>query len=53
MSDRNVEIVRRGFDAFETMDMDAFIADWHPDVIWDVRGYRDWPGSRNWRIRTR
>jgi ketosteroid isomerase-like protein len=46
MSDRKVEIVRQGFDAFETMDMDAFVADWHPDVVWDVRGYRDWPGSR-------
>jgi ketosteroid isomerase-like protein len=26
-SDRNVEIVRRGFGAFETMDMDAFTAE--------------------------
>ena len=43
---RNVEIVRRGFDAFETMDMDAFTADWAPDVVWNVQGYRDWPGSR-------
>lgn len=44
---RNVEIVRRGFDAFETMDMDAFTADWHPDVVWNVEGYKDWPGSRH------
>jgi ketosteroid isomerase-like protein len=26
---RNVEIVRRGFEAFQTMDMDAFTAGWH------------------------
>jgi ketosteroid isomerase-like protein len=41
-----VEIVRRGFDAFETMDMDAFTADWAPDVLWDVSGYENWPGSK-------
>lgn len=46
MSESNVEIVRRGFDAFETMDMDAFVADWHPDLVWDVHGYEDWPGAR-------
>ncbi len=46
MSERNIEIVRRGFDAFESMDMDAFTADWHPDMLWDVRGYRHWPGLR-------
>ena len=43
---RHAEIVRRGFDAFETMDMDAFTADWAPDVVWNVEGYKDWPGSR-------
>lgn len=40
------DIVRRGFAAFETMDMDAFIADWAPDVVWDVHGYEGWPGSK-------
>jgi ketosteroid isomerase-like protein len=45
-SDRNVEIVRRGFDAFQTMDMDAFTKDWHPQLVWDVSGYDDWPGSK-------
>ena len=28
------------------MDMDAFTADWHPELLWDVHGYRDWPGSK-------
>jgi ketosteroid isomerase-like protein len=43
----NLDIVRRGFDAFQTMDMDAFTADWHPEVVWDVHGYTDWPGTKS------
>jgi ketosteroid isomerase-like protein len=42
----NVDIVRRGFDAFQTMDMDAFTADWAPDLVWDVHGYEGWPGDK-------
>jgi ketosteroid isomerase-like protein len=45
-AERNVEIVRRGFEAFETMDMDAFTAAWHPQLVWDVSGYDGWPGSK-------
>ena len=44
--DTRVEIVRRGFEAFETMDMDAFTRDWHPQLVWDVSGYDHWPGSK-------
>ena len=44
--DPEVELVRRGFDAFETMDMEQFTAGWAPDVLWDVSGYDGWPGSR-------
>jgi ketosteroid isomerase-like protein len=46
MSERNVEIVRRGFRAFQKLDLDGFTADWRPDVVWDVRGYENWPGSK-------
>jgi ketosteroid isomerase-like protein len=46
VTERSVEIVRRGFEAFETMDMDAFTANWHPRLIWDVSGYDGWPGSK-------
>jgi ketosteroid isomerase-like protein len=46
MSESNLDIVRRGFDAFQTMDMDAFTADWHPELLWDVHGYKDWPGTK-------
>jgi hypothetical protein len=44
--DRNVGIVKRGFEAFQTMDMDAFTADWDPRLVWDVAGYDGWPGSK-------
>lgn len=42
----NVDIVRDGFRAFDTLEMDAFVADWHPEVVWDVSGYEGWPGDR-------
>ena len=41
-----VDIVRRGFDAFETADMAVFMADWAEDVVWDVSHYDGWPGDR-------
>jgi len=44
--DRNEQIVRRGFEAFETMDMGAFTKDWADDLVWDVAGYDTWPGSK-------
>ena len=40
--ERNVEVVRRSFDAFETADMDAWTADWAEDVVFDVSGYAPW-----------
>jgi ketosteroid isomerase-like protein len=45
--DPEVELVRRGFDAFETMDMEQFTAGWAPDVLWDVSGYEGWPGAEH------
>lgn len=44
--DRNVEIVRRGFEAFETMDMDAFTQHWADYLVWNVAGYDGWPGAK-------
>jgi ketosteroid isomerase-like protein len=46
MTADNVDIVRRGFRAFQSLDMDGFTAAWDPDVVWDLRGYRGWPGSK-------
>jgi ketosteroid isomerase-like protein len=40
--ERNVEVVRRSFDAFETADMDAWTADWSEDIVFDVSGYGPW-----------
>jgi ketosteroid isomerase-like protein len=45
MPTRNEQIIQRGFDAFETADMDAFTADWAPDVVWDLTHHDTWPGD--------
>ena len=36
-------MIKRGFDAFETADMDAFTVDWHADVVWDLTYHETWP----------
>jgi ketosteroid isomerase-like protein len=46
MAESNVDIVRRGFDAFQKLDLDGFTKDWHEDVVWDVKHYENWPGDR-------
>ena len=38
--------MRRGFAAMDALDMDALIADWAPDVEWDVSDYDDWPAEQ-------
>jgi ketosteroid isomerase-like protein len=43
--DRNVAVVRRSFDAFETADMDAWTADWAPDIVFDVSAYAPFTGE--------
>jgi ketosteroid isomerase-like protein len=45
MSKDALAVVRRGYDAFGELDMDRFIADWHPEIVWDVSGYDGWPGG--------
>jgi hypothetical protein len=45
MSTEREQIVQRGFDAFETADMDAFTADWAPDVVWDLTHHATWAGD--------
>jgi len=34
MSEENVEIARRAIDAWNRDDLDAFLAEIHPDVVW-------------------
>jgi ketosteroid isomerase-like protein len=43
--EENVAVVRRSFDAFETMDLDAWTADWTPDIVFDASGYAPWKGD--------
>jgi len=45
MSTEHEQIVQRGFDAFETADMDQFTADWHPQVVWDLTHHETWAGD--------
>ena len=40
------EIVRRAFESFRRLNLDGFTAEWHPDVVWDVSGYDNWPGDK-------
>jgi ketosteroid isomerase-like protein len=40
------EIVHRAFESFRRLNLDGFTSEWHPDVVWDVSGYDNWPGDR-------
>ena len=42
----NEEIVRKAFESFRRLNLDGFTSEWHPDVVWDVSGYDDWPGEK-------
>jgi ketosteroid isomerase-like protein len=44
--EQNVEIIRRSFDAFESMDVERWVADWAEDVEFDVSGYAPWTGEQ-------
>jgi len=38
--------VREAFEGFQRLDMDAFTAAWHEGIVWDMRGYENWPGEK-------
>jgi ketosteroid isomerase-like protein len=44
--DANVEVVKRSFVAFETKDIDAWVADWDEDIVFDVSRYAPWTGEQ-------
>jgi ketosteroid isomerase-like protein len=55
MSEQNVELYRRGIEAFNRRDLDAFLALAHPDVVGISRvlaiereTYRGYDGTREW-----
>jgi ketosteroid isomerase-like protein len=43
MSQENVEIVRRGWEAFIRRDLDALLALCDPAVEWDTTNFEGWP----------
>jgi len=45
MSKENVEIMRRGWDAWLHRDLDAMAALWDPDVVWKTEHFHNWPES--------
>jgi ketosteroid isomerase-like protein len=44
MSEENVEIVRRGTDAYNRGDLDGILENWAPDVVLDHLRRRSWRG---------
>ena len=42
----NVEIIRRSFDHFESMDVERWVADWDEDIVFDVSGYEPFTGEQ-------
>ena len=43
MQGENLEIVRRGWDAWLRGDFDALVSDWDPDIVWDNSNFQNWP----------
>ena len=49
MSRENVEVVRRGWDAWIRGDIDALFKTFHPAVEWDTTNYEGWPEDEVYR----
>lgn len=45
MSAENLEILRRGWDAWLGGDLPGLLRECDPEVVWDTTHYRDWPES--------
>ena len=43
MWEENLELIRRGWEAWIHGDIDALVALWDPDVIWSVEHFHEWP----------
>ena len=43
MSQENVEIVRKSWDAWLRGDVDGVLATYGPDLVWDMSHFHDWP----------
>jgi ketosteroid isomerase-like protein len=45
VSEENVQIIRRAWEAYLRGDMDALVSLWDPEVVWDLQHFRNWPES--------
>ena len=43
MWEENVEVIRRGWDAWLAGDLPALFELFDPEVVWDTSHFRDWP----------
>ena len=43
VSQENVEIVRRGYERWLATGGELFLGNAHPDFVWDMSTFRDWP----------
>jgi ketosteroid isomerase-like protein len=45
VSEANLEIVRRSWEAWLRGDLGALASLWDPEVVWDLQHFQDWPES--------
>ena len=45
MWEENVELTRRGWEAWSRGDVDALVALWDPDIVWRTDHFHNWPES--------
>jgi ketosteroid isomerase-like protein len=45
MSEENVDVIRRGWEAWGRGDMSSIFEMWNPEIVWDMTNFRDWPES--------
>jgi ketosteroid isomerase-like protein len=46
-----LRVAQRSYDAVMRQDMEALLAMYHPELVWDTTQFRDWPESRIYRGR--
>lgn len=45
MSRENVDVIRRGWDAWFRGDLETLFSTFDAEVVWDTSNFRDWPES--------
>jgi ketosteroid isomerase-like protein len=49
MSSRQVEIIHRSYEAFRDDDEEALLSLYHPDAVWDMSSWKDFPDADVYR----